>query len=280
MLRAQLTSIEELRGVVTAMRSLAATQVQNADRALPGIRRYAQIVGAAVARACTLVAEPSSAEERSSLPPRLLVVCAERGFAGTFNERLVERAAAEPEAAHGRLWIVGARGSTHARARGLAVEWSSSMPSHAAGVFEKARQVATELEKRVARGQLDHFAVLGTVRAKGAGPSIERIQLLPLALATAPSEAAPRERPLHHLPAFELIARAVGEYVAGEVVRVLMESFASENAARMQAMEAARHHIDDKLVTLRDEANRVRQDEITSELLDVIVGSEAVRRRR
>jgi len=57
-----------------------------------------------------------------------------------------------------------------------------------------------------------------------------------------------------------------------------MESFASENAARLHAMESARHHIDDKLRALHDDANRLRQDEITSELLDVITGAEAVGR--
>jgi len=279
MLRAQITSIEELHGVVAAMRSLAAAQVQNADRALPGIRRYAQIVGAAVSRARVLVADPRPTDERSVLPPRLLVVCAERGFVGAFNERLIERAAAEPDAAHGRLWIVGARGIQIARARGLAVEWTASMPSHAAGVFEKAREVAAELEHRVARGELDRITVLGAMRAQGAGPSIERYQLLPLPLATASTETKPLEPPVHHLPPLELMARVIGEYVAGELVRVLMESFGSENAARMQAMEAARHHIDDKLRTMRDEANRIRQDEITSELLDVVIGSEAVQRR-
>lgn len=275
-LRAQIASIDELRGVVTAMRSLAAAQAQNADRALPGIRRYAEIVGAAVARARTLVAAPGPpADERSTLPPRLVVVCAERGFVGAFNERLIERAAAEPETTHGRLWIAGSRGIQLARARGLEIEWTAAMPTHAAGVFEAARTLAAELERRVARGEIDRITVLGATRAHGATSSIERRQLLPLPLASIPS--APLAPPLHHLPTLELLARVIGEHVAGELARVLMECFGSENAARLQAMEAARHHIDDKLRALRDEANRMRQEEITSELLDVIIGAQAVR---
>lgn len=275
-LRTQIASIDELHGVVTAMRSLAAAQAQNADRALPGIRRYAEIIGAAVARARTLVAHAGSpADEPPTSSPRLVVVCAERGFVGAFNERLIERAAAEPEATRGHLWIIGSRGIQIARARNLAIEWTAAMPSHAAGVFEAARTLAVELEHRIARGELDRIAVLGATRAHGASPSIERRQLLPLPLASAAS--TPLVPALHHLPAIELLARVAGEYVAGELVLVLMESFGSENAARLQAMEAARHHIDDKLRALRDEANRMRQDQITSELLDVIIGAQAVR---
>lgn len=79
------------------------------------------------------------------------------------------------------------------------------------------------------------------------------------------------------LPAIQLLARVIGEHVAGQLVGALMESLASENAVRLQAMAAARHHIDDELRALRERANRLRQDAITSELLDAITGADAVR---
>lgn len=275
-LRAQIATIDELQGVVTAMRSLAAAQVQNADRALPGIRRYAQIVARALDRARAIAKLGEPADDRSQLPARLVVVCAERGFVGPFNERLIERAAAEPEATHGRLWILGSRGVQLARARGLTPEWTAPMPTHAGGVFEAARSLAAELEHRIARGELDRIAVLGANREQGAVTALERHQLLPLSRTTAVQATA--TPPLHHLPPLDLLARVIGEYVAGELVRTIMESFGAENAARLQSMEAARHHVEDKLRSLRDEANRTRQEEITSELLDVVTGAEAVSR--
>jgi F-type H+-transporting ATPase subunit gamma len=92
-LRARTASIAELSRVVTAMRSLAAAQVQDAERALPGIRRCAEIVGGAIART-RLLLDASTAP--LDVPPRLVVVCSERGFVGGFNERLIDRAAAMP----------------------------------------------------------------------------------------------------------------------------------------------------------------------------------------
>jgi F-type H+-transporting ATPase subunit gamma len=275
-LRARIASVDELLQVVTAMRSLAAARVQRAERALPGIRRYAEIMADAIASAEALLAGASTLVPPSDLPATLIVVCSEHGFAGRFNELLLDRAAAEPEAATGRLWLVGTRGAQLARARSLASEWTMPMATHAAGVFDGARRLATELERRVARGELGRLAILGAHRADGETVALDRRQLLPLAT-SSPSRPPPAVPPLHHLPPVVLLARVIDEHVVGELSRALMESFASENAARLQAMEAARHNIDDKLRELREQSRRLRQDEITAELLDVITGAEAVR---
>lgn len=271
-LRARTANIEELSRVVTAMRSLAAAQVQEAERALPGIRRCADIVSNAITRTRSLLGASVASLDA---PPRLVVVCSERGFVGGFNERLIEHAATMSETAAGHTWIVGTRGVQLARSRWFAIEWTMPMASHARGVFEAARALAGEIEQRLARGELGELAILATRHPPGESAAIERRALLPL----PPSEGrdAAALPPLHHLAPVELLARLVGEYVAGELARALMESFASENAARLQAMEAARHHISDKLSDLRGAANRMRQEEITAELLDVNTGAEAVR---
>ena len=274
-LRARTASIEELSRVVTAMRSLAAEQVQEAERALPGIRRCAEIVSNAIARTRSLL---GASLAPMTVPPRLVVVCSERGFVGGFNERLIEQAAAMPEAIAGHTWIVGTRGVQLARSRRLATEWTMPMASHARGVFDAARALAEEIEQRLAGGELAGIAILATRHLPGEPAAIERRALLPLPASEGRDAAA--LPPLHHLAPDELLAQLVGEYVADELALVLMESFASENAARLQAMEAARHHISDKLRDLRGEANHLRQEEITAELLDVITGAEAVREEK
>jgi F-type H+-transporting ATPase subunit gamma len=275
-LRAQVASLDELRRIVTAMRSLAAAEVQAAERALPGIRRYTAILADAVAQARALVGVPAAAPPPRGPPARLIVVCSERGFVGAFNERLIAHATAEPEARHGRLWLVGARGVQLARARGLAPEWSMAMPAHTAGVFQAARQLAAEIEARFAAGELGRVALLATQRSGGQLAELQRWQLLPPELGP-PSGAAAAEPSLHHLDPLELLVRVIGEHVAGQLVHALMESLASEHATRLQTMEAARHHVDDELRALAERAHRLRQEAITAELLDVITGADAVR---
>ncbi|MDH3282457.1 MAG: F0F1 ATP synthase subunit gamma, partial [Gammaproteobacteria bacterium] len=82
--------------------------------------------------------------------------------------------------------------------------------------------------------------------------------------------------PLHHIAAETFLQRLADEYLFSEVTRILMESLASENGARLRIMESADHNIADKLDETRKTALWQRQDAITSELLDVVIGSEAI----
>ena len=66
------------------------------------------------------------------------------------------------------------------------------------------------------------------------------------------------------------------EYLFGEITRAVMESLASENGARLRVMETADHNIADKLDKFRLKEHTLRQEAITSELLDVVTGSEAI----
>ncbi len=281
-LQARIANIAQLLDVVTAMRSLAGARIQRAERALPSVRHYADIMDDAIARVWGLVgAAPPDPD--TDQRPRVIVACSEHGFAGAFNERLIEVAAREaPET---ELWMVGRRGLPLAHARGLEVEWSMPMATHVAGVYEAARQLALEVERRLVRDELGRVSVLWTHREGGGDLGIARVDLLPLRppapASYAPGGDTPSRNtafpPLHHVPAPVLLGRVIDELVVAELTRVLMESFASENTARLHAMETAHRNIETELDKLRSLANRARQEDITAELLDVITGAEAVR---
>ena len=66
------------------------------------------------------------------------------------------------------------------------------------------------------------------------------------------------------------------EFLFAEITRAVMESLTSENGARLRVMEAADHNIGDKLERLHRSENALRQEAITSELLDIVTGSEAI----
>ncbi len=73
-----------------------------------------------------------------------------------------------------------------------------------------------------------------------------------------------------------LIDRLIGEYFFAQLVRGAMESFASENAARVALTQSARHAIEGKLEELAGAQRQLRQQEITNEILEVISGAEAL----
>ena len=98
--------------------------------------------------------------------------------------------------------------------------------------------------------------------------------MLPLDPASlAPAPAGPP--PLHNLAPEICCREAVADYVFALLTEAAVESLASENAARFAAMESAHDNVSKKLEELRQDARQARQDEITTELLDLVTGAEA-----
>lgn len=269
-LQARIASLHELRDLIRALRVLAASHVQEAQGALDGIRRYVEVVEDAIAAAATLL----PASDRDSPLPRdrvadvLVVVSSEHGFAGAFNERLLDRA--EAELGTGALLaVVGRRGAAIAEERGLAASWTCPMATRLGGVMRVSRLIAERLVAATSAR-----IVFGSYR-RGGEFEVQAKRVLPLdpALLVRSGQRSP---PLHHLAPEVLIERLAREYLLAEITRAVTESLASENAARLRVMEMADHNIGDKLDDLRRTEHALRQEAITSELLDVVTGSEAV----
>lgn len=270
-IQGHITSMSELLDVVGAMRSLASMRVQEAQRALPGIRRYADTVAAAVGAAMLLCPDAGDASRPARERRGLLLFAGEHGFVGGFNERLLETAtAALPDDA--ALFILGTRGAALSTQRGRRPDWWGPMATRIASVPETIRHLETQFYRRIADGSLTHVEVVFARYRQGGAPEIQREVLLPLdlrALGGRPSAQAP----LHNLYPEALLNRLMAEYVFALLTAAAVESMASENAARFAAMESAHGNVETKLDRLRQQANQARQSEITEELLDLIAGT-------
>jgi len=269
-LKARISSLQELRELMRAMRALAASHVQEAQGALAGIRGYAEVIEDAIAEGATLLSETDRRLPalRSTTKRVLIVVCSEHGFTGAFNDALLDRAQAQLRPDH-QLGIIGRRGAMLAEERDLNVAWSFPMATHVGGVLGVTRRVAERL------ADVSAAEIVFAGYQKGGHYAAEARSILPLDPALL-ARSKRRSRPLYHLDPDQLLQRLAGEYLFAEITRAAMESLASENGARLQVMEAADHNIGDKLDVMRRQEHALRQDAITSELLDVVVGAEAV----
>ena len=269
-LEARISSLRDLRELIRALRALAASHVQEAQTALAGIREYVGVVEDAIAEGAALI--PELADRPAGMSGArgsvLLVICTEHGFAGAFNERMLERAAAV-RAPGQELVIVGNRGRTLAAETGMEVAHSLAMATHVATVPRAARRIAEYL------GGVSAADMVFAAYRRGGDYEAEVRRVLPLDPALL-AGAERRSPPLHHLAPATLIARLADEYLFAEITRALMESLASENGARLRVMETADRNIGDKLDVMRRSENALRQESITSELLDVVTGSEAI----
>ena len=273
-IEAHIASMDELLDIVGAMRSLAGMRVQEAQRALPGIRRYAQSMAAAIGAALLLMPEPV-ADIAGDPPRRALVLCAaEHGFVGGFNERLLEAAEAvlaPPDS----LFVLGSRGAALAGERGRRVAWWRPMATRLAGAPDTVHRLVAELYAGIVRGKISRVEVIFARYRQAGATAIERRLLLPLDTASL-AAVQPRQAPLHNLAPRPLLEKLIAEYVFALLTEAAVESISSENAARFAAMESAHDNVAKKLANLRQAAQQARQAEITAELLDLVTGAEAL----
>ncbi|MCW5745084.1 MAG: F0F1 ATP synthase subunit gamma [Alphaproteobacteria bacterium] len=269
-----IASMSELFDIVGAMRAMAGMRMQEAQRALPGVRRYADAVATAIA-ASLLLLEPARPAGRAARQRRALVLCAaEHGFVGGFNERLYETAEAvrEPDDV---LFILGSRGGTLAAERQKPATWTQPMATRCAAVPDAVHRLSTELYRRIAQDGLVRVEVIHARYRQGGASTVERRALLPLDTAALQARR-PRQAPLHNLQPAALSERLLEEYVFALLTEAAVESIASENAARFAAMESAHDNVARRLDGLRHDAREARQSETTMELIELATAGKAL----
>jgi len=268
-------TVHQLESVITAMRGSAAARSHEARSRIAAIQAYAAAVGAAIGEALALAPQPDDSQvpiHERSRGHAVIALCAEQGFAGTFNERVVDAADKHLTVEGTELLVVGNRGKMVAAERGLVVGWSAPMVAHADEVPRLANHISDAIYSRLEKNQTRRVTVIHAVPAPSASIAIVERTLLPFDFARfkATPLAIP---PLITLPPEQLLADLAEEYVYAELCEELMLSFAAENEARMRAMIAARANVARKLDELVGSFRRLRQDEITDEIIELSVGS-------
>ena len=267
-------TVHQLEAVITAMRGSAAARSREARSRLDGIRAYAAAISGAIGQALALAREPDPQPRKPRGPERhvIIVLCSEQGFAGSFNERVFDAAEHHLKTDGSELLIVGDRGAMVAAERGLTFDWSAPMVAHAEEVPRVANRITDALYSRLENDQAERVTVIHAIPAPSASIEIVERRLLPFDFARF--KVAPRLiPPITTLPPEQLLAELAEEYVYAELCAAVMLSFAAENEARMAAMIAARSNVVRKLDDLVASFRRLRQEEITGEIIELSAGS-------
>ncbi len=281
-------SMEELQRIVGAMRAIASMRMQEAVRALPSVRDYGSAIAQAVHDALAIAGEEAQrtvfdgdnqtgvahAPASRTACRAIVLFAGEHGFVGGFNQRLIEAVESDLTRTD-ELMIVGTRGAAFAVERGHIGAWSHPLATRLAGITETVRVLEDALLPRISSKEVVRADVVFGRYGRSGEIAIERRRLLPLQLAGAGARRRGPE-PLHDLPVPELLEKLTAEYVVAQLTEAATEALAAENAARFAAMESARDNVGRKLQTLRLDASRARQEEVTTELLDLITGEQAL----
>lgn len=273
---ARMEGIRKLGSVVNAMRGIAAAHAQQARTHLTAVDGYSSAIAAEIARILPLVQGGEEEARAPRKPAALVLFLAEQGFAGNFSERVIGAAGGDFDGS--QLFIVGTRGSVLAAERGLMPTWKSAMPSHSTAVPALADRLAEALYRRIAAGTIDALDIAFTTTSAGRPAEILCRRLFPVDLGAFRTTSA-RNPPLLNLPPAELLTALVGEYLHAQLCHAALHAFAAESEARMAAMTSTRSHIERMLSDLQVTQQIARQEEITSEIVELAAGESASRPR-
>lgn len=264
----RLAGLDDIGQVVGALRAIASGNATRARDAVAAIRSYSDTVDAALARVAAALPAPDQGRARG--PGIVLVIGAAQGFSGAYPARIAA-AAHQAQAGGGALVVLGARtlAMLNAPAR-AAVIHSDALPGHVAQVPLLASAVADALADLAPA----HPGALTLVSGRDRpGQPVETRRLWPPAPGPAPV-AGPA--PLTTLPPAELATLLRDEALFARLTLALMESWRAENQARFEAMARAQSNLRDKRQAVRQEYQQARQDQMTTELIELAAGSDAL----
>ena len=299
----RISSVKNVQKITRAMEMVAAARLRRAEQRIDQLRPYAQ----QLRKMTRQVAEAAGTEARNvpvlqehdeQRNVGVLLVTGDRGLAGSFNSQII-RAGIElqrglrGEGKEAAFSVVGRRGVSTMRFRGeeLRGEFAGFTDRPA---FANAREIADELIAAYVDGELDRVDLIYNRYVSPLTQYVRRQTLLPIQQAEVfgegVGELAPPEEDLDeelaeaHRKALwvyepepeELLAELIPEYAQLNVFRALLESTASEHGARMTAMRNAADNAKEVISDLTLEMNRVRQAEITQEILEVVAGAEGL----
>ncbi|HTQ02289.1 MAG TPA: ATP synthase F1 subunit gamma [Polyangiaceae bacterium] len=293
-IRRRISSVKGTQKITRAMKMVAGARLARAQQRILALRPYAVRTAAVLADVVQALAESESTPTDHPLLTRrtetralVLVVTTDRGQVGAFNTniaRAAERLWREKQEAGVDVQIatIGRKGRDYFQRRKAPVFHAFT------GVWEsldfaQARRIARTVLMPFLRGEVDSIYLVYNEFKSAMSQKVVVEPLLPLAPPPAKegdSGAADWEK--HREFLFEpdkeaLMERLVPMYVEVTLLRSLLESMASELGARMTAMDSATKNASDMISRLTLEYNRARQAAITTELMEIIGGAEALR---
>ncbi len=283
-LRRRIRSVESTKKITRAMELIAASRIVKAQQAIAAARPYVEKMAEVVGH---LAASPDSAGHpvfRSASDTRsvaIVAITADRGLAGGYNANVIraaERLANEHRSASRqvRMVTVGRKGANYFRHRRADVMFSligkSDRPS-----YEDAREVVSAVVPAFEAGDVDRIDLVYTRFLSMGSQAVTVRQLVPVEPG-APEHGGSDTTAYEFEPEpAEILDRLLPSWLEAEVLAAMLDSAASEHASRQRAMKAATDNADELIKTLRRIMNRARQDAITSEIMEIVGGAEALR---
>ena len=285
-IKGRIASVRQTQKITNAMYLIASTKLRKARGDLDATRPYFNALASEIKRIFRTAGDVNSpyfypSDDETDLPGTYgcLVITADKGLAGSYNQNVLRAAQGllreHPDT---RLFVVGEYGRHFFAQRGIPIErsflYTAQNPSLA-----RAREISSLLLDRYDRGKLKKIYVVYTDLAGGLSMSARVTRLLPFHrtyFCAATGQELWNTVPFEFLPSASAVLNGLmHSYLAGFVYSTLIDSFCSEQSARMSAMDAANRNAEELLSSLSLQYNLARQAAITQEITEVTAGARA-----
>ena len=283
-IRKRIASVKNTQKITRAMKLVAAARLRKAQENIVRMRPYAlqtlKMLSSLAARVGDDEALHPLLARRHPQNVLLIVLTSDRGLAGSFNASVSKAAyrfyqELKAQGSNVTVGAIGRKGRDFLRRRGVDTKYSFSNIYEALS-YDKASEIGNVVVSDYAARHLDACYIVYNEFKSAISQKVVVEKLLPI----EPMQVAENETAVDYIyePDQATILRTLLPlYVNVEIYRALLESVASEHGARMTAMDNATRNAKEMIARLTLQANRARQAAITTELMEIIGGAEALK---
>ncbi len=290
LLRRKIETATDLQSVVTTMKTLAAVSIHQYERAADALAAYHRTIEMGL----QIVLRDGAwrrlpACDRQNVPAGssrygVIVFGSDQGMCGQFNEQIaryaIDRHAASSDRRPSATCVIGSRVVSSLTDAGWTIDESFRIPTSVPEIADGVSNWLLAIERLRETRQLTTLRVFSNIRSAARSYQSHSRQLLPINPKWL-SDLRHREWDSRSLPTFagdrqQLMALLIRQSLYVSLYQACAESLASENASRIAAMQAAEKNIEETLDELDLSFKTQRQTAITEEILDVVIGFEAL----
>ena len=290
-IRRRIGSVRQTQKITHAMYLISQAKLRKAKQELDNTRPYFQALQTEIGRVFNA---DSTIESRYLIPadpnakplpgvPACLLITADKGLAGAYNQNVIRQGqqlmAEHPGTA---LYVVGEYGRRWFAQRGVPVE-KSFLYTAQTPTLDRARHIAELLLDRFDAGEINSVWIIYTDMKNGLEATVHQAQVMPLHRERfhAATAATAGDAVYEFVPSAKAVLdNAARSCLTGYIYSALVDSFCSEQSARMTAMNAADQNAEELLKDLSVQFNRARQAAITQEITEVSAGERAQRSKK
>ena len=272
-------SIQSTGQITKAMKLVSTVKLQKAKGKAESTKPYSDLMYETI---CNMLARSGNINHKylvlgESSKKAVITITANRGLAGGYNTnltKLITESGIPKEDID--IVAIGTKGRDYLARRGYNISEDDSDVINEP-LYTDARSICDKLLERFAAGEIGEIYLAYTSFKNTVVHEPKLIKLLPVSVDTDGLSSDEDTTPMNYEPAEdEALNLIIPKYVCSLIYGALIEAVASENGARMQAMDNATSNADEMISDLSLKYNRARQASITQELTEIIAGANAI----